>query len=46
MLASRLPVLLPPLSNQEALESAAILSLVNLQIDTSVASEAVSRTAS
>lgn len=29
MLASRLPGLLPPLSNQEALESAAILSLVN-----------------
>lgn len=29
MLASRLPSLLPPLSNQEALESAAILSLVN-----------------
>lgn len=30
MLASRLPGLLPPLSNQEALESAAIQSLVNL----------------
>ena len=29
MLASRLPGLLPPLSNQEALESAAILSLVD-----------------
>lgn len=29
MLASRLPGLLPPLSNQEALESAAILSLVS-----------------
>jgi magnesium chelatase family protein len=29
MLASRLPGLLPPLSNQEALESAAIQSLVN-----------------
>lgn len=29
MLASRLPGLLPPLSNQEALESAAIFSLVN-----------------
>lgn len=29
MLASRLPSLLPPLNNQEALESAAILSLVN-----------------
>lgn len=29
MLAGRLPGLLPPLSNQEALESAAILSLVN-----------------
>ncbi len=29
MLASRLPGLLPPLSNREALESAAILSLVN-----------------
>ncbi|QGN35937.1 YifB family Mg chelatase-like AAA ATPase [Klebsiella oxytoca] len=29
MLASRLPGLLPPLSNQEALESAAILSLLN-----------------
>jgi len=29
MLASRLGALLPPLSNQEALESAAILSLVN-----------------
>ena len=29
MLASRLPGLLPPLSSQEALESAAILSLVN-----------------
>ena len=30
MLASRLPGLLPPLSNREALESAAIQSLVNL----------------
>ena len=30
MLASRLPGLLPPLSNQEALESTAIQSLVNL----------------
>lgn len=29
MLASRLPGLLPPLSNQEALESAAVLSLVD-----------------
>ncbi|MQK22215.1 ATP-dependent protease, partial [Escherichia coli] len=29
MLASRLPGLLPPLSNQEALESAAILSLLS-----------------
>ncbi|MBM0917195.1 ATP-binding protein, partial [Escherichia coli] len=30
MLASRLPGLLPPLSNQEALASAAIQGLVNL----------------
>ncbi|WP_407263388.1 ATP-binding protein [Klebsiella pneumoniae] len=42
MLASRLPGLLPPLSNQEALESAAIQSLVNLHTaKDAVASEAV-----